>query len=109
MPGHFEPSEQGTRVHVEFHPAITFGRMVFLAAICIALAVVGTVAWIFFGTGVAPTGDAQGLLLGIGALTFLCSLGAGVGIGCIMLTYCVQVRVARVCFRDELIESGASR
>lgn len=68
--GRFEPSEQGTRIRVQFLPAITLGRMAVLAGACVALAVSAFVLWSFWEFGVPRNRDPLGLLVAIGTLAW---------------------------------------
>src|SRR5262245_52058446 len=49
--GVFEPTEHGTRIRVQFLPAIRLGRMIFLAGACVALVVVVFLGWTIWGIG----------------------------------------------------------
>jgi hypothetical protein len=103
--GEFQPLTHGTRVRVQFSPAITLGRMIFLAGACVALAVLAFVVWISWGMGV-PLNDPTSVALGVGVLTLICVLGAGVGIAYFMLVYWMAVRFAQNDFRCNLIDPG---
>ena len=101
--GEFQPLANGTQVFVQFLPAITLGRMMWLAGACIALAISAFVTWMFWEIGV-PVDQPTSIAFGVGALTLMCVLGAGIAY--FMMVYWMGVRFARNHFQRNITDPG---